>query len=283
VPQVAKTLSSSSVAASSHAEQTANSRRPNGFTLIELLVVIAVIAILAALLLPALSKAKQQAILTNCKSNERQQLLAFTMYAHDNKDFLPDDNGANQPWDLRDFSGDYLSQSGAPYKVWYDPGTAQDFTDADYRSFWNSNGSETENDPILRVVGYSETLYGTMAYANGNLEFSTNVNQKLTANPIVLDGHSYPIVVSSRVLTACVAISSTEANSLAAMNKAVWTKIPHSFDPDVPGTKDYASSHLANSTLCSGVNAGMFDGHVEWRRFQNIVPRAELVGMCFFF
>ena len=72
-----------------------------GFTLIELLVVIAVIAILAALLLPALAKAKDQAILVNCKSNERQQLLALTMYAHENKDFLPDDEGANQPWDLR--------------------------------------------------------------------------------------------------------------------------------------------------------------------------------------
>jgi prepilin-type N-terminal cleavage/methylation domain-containing protein len=62
-------------------------RTSHGFTLIELLVVIAVIAILASLLLPALSRAKQQAVRIACESNERQQLLAFTMYAHDNKDY----------------------------------------------------------------------------------------------------------------------------------------------------------------------------------------------------
>jgi prepilin-type N-terminal cleavage/methylation domain-containing protein len=89
-----------STLASSSPVDAANRPWAEGFTLIELLVVVAVIAILAALLLPALGKAKEQAILVNCKSNERQQLLAFTMYAHDSKDFLPDDAGTHQPWDL---------------------------------------------------------------------------------------------------------------------------------------------------------------------------------------
>jgi prepilin-type N-terminal cleavage/methylation domain-containing protein len=69
--------------------QITNEKPTDAFTLIELLVVIAIIAILAALLLPVLSKAKAQAQRTTCLNNLKQIDVGIQLYAGANGDFLP--------------------------------------------------------------------------------------------------------------------------------------------------------------------------------------------------
>jgi prepilin-type N-terminal cleavage/methylation domain-containing protein/prepilin-type processing-associated H-X9-DG protein len=78
-----------------------------GFTLIELLVVIAIIAILAALLLPVLSRVKEKGNAAFCLNNLKQWAVATVLYTTDSNDFLPPD-GVPNPSDANTNTGWYI-------------------------------------------------------------------------------------------------------------------------------------------------------------------------------
>ena len=94
------------------------------FTLIELLVVIAIIAVLAAMLLPALSKAKENAYLIVCIGNEKSIAAAMQMYAGDSSDRIPPQHAMDAPYNAGpgDLDNAYVNDvlSGDTYNCWGD-------------------------------------------------------------------------------------------------------------------------------------------------------------------
>src|ERR1019366_9061127 len=109
-----------------HEERSMVRTRKLAFTLVELLVVIAIIALLAALLLPALSHARDRSKQIGCLSNQRQLYIVFASYAGDNNRYLPNAAGIWQViwsgWSDPAFAHNKLASYLSPTsQVWYDP------------------------------------------------------------------------------------------------------------------------------------------------------------------
>jgi prepilin-type N-terminal cleavage/methylation domain-containing protein/prepilin-type processing-associated H-X9-DG protein len=127
-----------------------------GFTLIELLVVIAVIAILAALLLPVLARAKAAGLSTACKSNLRQIGVGLGLYTTQYQQYPPRFGGfvnANGGWDyiLLPFTGSnpnlFLCPAKKPFSVW------TNFTTVNPTYGYNALGSGSFENQQLGLAG----------------------------------------------------------------------------------------------------------------------------------
>jgi prepilin-type N-terminal cleavage/methylation domain-containing protein/prepilin-type processing-associated H-X9-DG protein len=212
------------------------------FTLIELLVVIAIIAILAAMLLPALSKAKESAKRTKCTSNLHNMGLAMLMYADDNDAYIPRGNDPLWWKVLTPTLGGRTTNDYARMQVYTCPSYPDKRQLICYVvNAWKFSGPQDK-------VGYEEvglTRVTKFQQPSLTVYFADNEN-----------GSWRPIIANLTI------IGSTELND-------VWspTHLPYSAN----GKTLNPERRVARARHGRGCNLMFFDGHAAWRKAELLI------------
>ena len=225
-------------------------QRPRAFTLIELLVVIAIIAILAALLLPALTSAKERAKRTSCKNSMRQFSLAIHMYGNDNQQFVI--SGApNPPYAADDDHLPLISGTSSNAIVQY-TASAKMMHCPSFGDWAIRDNARTEVILYGFVIGYN--------YHGGH----TNTPWQ----PIVAGGGTW---ISPQKLTdnnSLVLVS--DMNDWSPLYDGGRSFVPHGKNGPIVQALDSGNGGARGASSvavgAAGGNIGLLDGSVAWKK-----------------
>ena len=244
-----------------------------GFTLIELLVVIAIIAILMAILTPALSKVRETANRSVCSNNVRQHLVGLTMYANETGGKLPP-GASGWLWDLnRDITAQLMrnislkpaeddDETPAP-DVFYCPSNLTHKRSRQRCWDYHHPGGQRAS---YRVTGYFwllDTLDRTGDSVKPEIQGSGNKNWVSQMN--IKRAAETELVVD-------VTLSDPSFPSADYPNGNFGKIVAGSGQGQYTGYHD-TTSHLKSESEGAGGNIGFTDGHVRWRHFDRMERR----------
>jgi len=233
-----------------------------GFTLIELLVVIAIISLLASLLLPALSKAKESGRAALCKSNMRQISLGMLMYVDENNDYIPWPGEIDRNWAPDWVFGGQADTFANNPRMWRNPGYG----------FHAEAGSVFSYVTSLPRMRYSEKFTNVFPVyrcpSTGPLGRAQRVNYSMNGE-LDPNGPNSPGVRHSAVINP--------SQKLLLLNEDPATMKNASFNPGGTAISGRFVTHNGR------INVAYIEGHIETMKHQKVmdIQRPSLARFYF--
>jgi prepilin-type N-terminal cleavage/methylation domain-containing protein/prepilin-type processing-associated H-X9-DG protein len=270
-------------------------KRKRGFTLIELLVVVAIIAMLLAILIPGLGKAKEMVKKTICKNNIRNQAMGTILYSEANNGWAPTFPAGNWFWDISFATTNEISrESGIDYKSFFCP--VNRIKKSEDARFWQFSRvaprgltlspQPHEDESKISLTDQRNVEFRVMSYIYMFDKVRPDGTSRLPQDKLVTG--EKPIWI--RKLTDLKNASSA-VMMLDAVISSQDTFPDKNFTEIVGGSMTSyqlydSTNHLTKRTfpnaakttyfIPEGGNIGYADGHVEWKSFEKMLHRLTL-------